>query len=197
VLQGRAGAGLLDTYAEERRPVDAANIETALSAAMNHSTVVNALGLSSQQSTDENWEALRPLWSDAPDSLNRRHGVSQAIASHSFEFHSRASISDTATNRRPLSGTDHRRPQPIDAVRIYEPSTRPGSPLPHAWVEREGKRLPLGSLIHGGHFVLIAGEDGADWVEAALKIAAEHSIPCARPVSDSATSTMSTSCAGG
>jgi len=32
-------------------------------------------------------------------------------------------------------------------------------------------------LIHGGHFVLIAGEDGADWVEAALKIAAEHSIP--------------------
>jgi hypothetical protein len=64
VLQGRAGTGLLDSYAEERRPVDAVNIETALSAAMNHSTVVNALGLSSQQSTEENWEALRPLWSD-------------------------------------------------------------------------------------------------------------------------------------
>jgi 2,4-dichlorophenol 6-monooxygenase len=32
-------------------------------------------------------------------------------------------------------------------------------------------------LIHGGHFVLIAGEDGADWVDAALKIAAERCIP--------------------
>jgi 2,4-dichlorophenol 6-monooxygenase len=31
--------------------------------------------------------------------------------------------------------------------------------------------------VHGGHFVLIAGEDGNDWVEAASKIAAERSIP--------------------
>ena len=51
VLQGRAGTGLLDTYPEERRPVDAANIETALSAAMNHSTVVSALGLSPTSAT--------------------------------------------------------------------------------------------------------------------------------------------------
>jgi 2,4-dichlorophenol 6-monooxygenase len=177
VLQGRAGTGLLDTYPEERRPVDAANIETALSAAMNHSTVVSALGLSPQQSTAENWEALRPLWSDLPDSPSRRHQVSQAIASHSFEFHQQGIDFGYSYQSAAVVEDGSPTPTPIDAVRIYEPSTRPGSPLPHAWVEREGKRLPLGSLIHGGHFVLIAGEDGGDWVEAALKIAAERSIP--------------------
>jgi len=177
VLQGRAGTGLLDTYPEERRPVDAANIETALSAAMNHSTVVSALGLSPQQSTAENWEALRPLWSDLPDSPSRRHQMSQAIASHSFEFHQQGIDFGYSYQSAAVVEDGSPTPTPIDAVRIYEPSTRPGSPLPHAWVEREGKRLPLGSLIHGGHFVLIAGEDGGDWVEAALKIAAERSIP--------------------
>ena len=177
VLQGRAGTGLLDTYAEERRPVDAANIETALSAAMNHSTVVNALGLSSQRSVGENWEALRPLWSDLPDSASRQHGVSQAIASHSFEFHQHGIDFGYSYLSAAIVEDGSPPPTPIDAVRIYEPSTRPGSPLPHAWVEREGKRLPLGSLIHGGHFVLIAGEDGEDWVDAAVKVAAERSIP--------------------
>src|SRR5882762_5903455 len=40
-----------------------------------------------------------------------------------------------------------------------------GFPEPPAWSEP------------GGRFVLIAGEDGGDWVDAALKIAAERSIP--------------------
>jgi 2,4-dichlorophenol 6-monooxygenase len=62
-------------------------------------------------------------------------------------------------------------------VRIYEPSTRPGSPLPHAWVEREGERIALGSLVHDGHFVLIAGEDGQAWVDAARVVAEQREIP--------------------
>jgi len=61
-VAGRAGAGLLDTYAEERRPVDAANIETALSAAMNHSTVVNALGLSSQAIDRRELGSVAPVY---------------------------------------------------------------------------------------------------------------------------------------
>src|SRR4029079_13668979 len=86
VLHGHAGAALLDTYEAERRPVDLANVPTALSAAMNHDTVVNALGLSLSKSVEENWESLRPLWDDLPDSPCRRHRLSPAVASHSYEF---------------------------------------------------------------------------------------------------------------
>jgi 2,4-dichlorophenol 6-monooxygenase len=177
VLQGRAGPGLLETYEAERRPVDFINVMTAVSAAMNHDTVVNALGLSPAKSVEENWEALRPLWDDLPDSARRRHNLSQAVASHSYEF--RQHGVDFGYAYRSAAIVDDSSPEParIDPVRIYQPSTRPGSSLPHAWVEREGQRLALGSLVHGGHFVLITGEDGLDWVEAASKIAAERNIP--------------------
>jgi hypothetical protein len=66
---------------------------------------------------------------------------------------------------------------PLDPVRLYEPSTKPGHPLPPAWVEREGERIALGSLVHDGHFLLIAGEDGDDWVGAAREIAEEQALP--------------------
>ena len=177
VLNGRAGAALLDTYDAERRPVDAANVDAAVAAAMNHSSVVTALGLSPEKSVQENWEALRPLWDERPDSGPRRHAVSQAVATHSIEFrqlgvdfgfsYSSAAIVDDGSPPVPR----------IDPVRIYEPSTRPGSPLPHAWVEREGKRIALGSLVHDGHFVLIAGEDGHAWIDAAQMLAAQREIP--------------------
>jgi 2,4-dichlorophenol 6-monooxygenase len=99
------------------------------------------------------------------------------VASHSYEF--RQHGVDFGYTYRSAAIVDDSSPEParIDPVRIYQPSTRPGSSLPHAWVEREGRRLALGSLVHGGHFVLITGEDGLDWVEAASKIAAERNIP--------------------
>jgi hypothetical protein len=44
-------------------------------------------------------------------------------------------------------------------------------------VVRGGERLSIQSLVHGGHFALIAGKDGQDWVEAAGELAAKHDIP--------------------
>jgi 2,4-dichlorophenol 6-monooxygenase len=177
VLNGRAGAALLDTYDAERRPIDAANVDAAVAAAMNHSSVVTALGLSPEKSVEENWEALRPLWDELPDSGPRRQAVSQAVATHSIEF--RQHGVDFGYSYSSVAIVDDGSPAVarIDPVRIYEPSTRPGSPLPHAWVEREGERIALGSLVHDGHFVLIAGEDGQAWVDAARVVAEQREIP--------------------
>ena len=69
-------------------------------------------------------------------------------------------------------------PKPVDDIRIYEPSTRPGSPLPHAWIEDEdGNRRPIKDLVAPGRFLLIAGEDGEAWCEAARDLAAEAGLP--------------------
>ena len=177
VLAGRAGPGLLETYDAERRPVDAANIGAAVAAAMNHSSVVTALGLSPEKSIEQNWEALRPLWDDTAESPQRRHGLTQAIATHSIEFRQHGVDFGYCYQSGAIVEDGSPAPRRIDAVRIYEPSTRPGSPLPHAWVERAGERIALGSLVHDGHFVLIAGEDGGDWADAARRLASEHGIP--------------------
>src|SRR5207342_1510255 len=68
-------------------------------------------------------------------------------------------------------------PQPIDPIRLYEPRTRPGSPLPHAWIDDEdGVRRPLKDLVKPGRFLLIAGEDGADWCAATKQIAAANQL---------------------
>ena len=69
-------------------------------------------------------------------------------------------------------------PAPADEIRVYEPSTRPGGPLPHAWIDDEdGHRRPVKDLLAPGRFLLIAGEDGRTWCQAARHLAAEVSLP--------------------
>jgi 2,4-dichlorophenol 6-monooxygenase len=69
-------------------------------------------------------------------------------------------------------------PTPLDAVRLYVPSTRPGAPLPHAEVEDlDGRRHALMELVRPGRFLLIAGEDGAAWCDAARRLAEHSGIP--------------------
>jgi 2,4-dichlorophenol 6-monooxygenase len=63
-------------------------------------------------------------------------------------------------------------PEPVDEIRVYEPSTRPGAPLPHAWIDDEdGGRRPIKDLVALGRFLLIAGEDGDEWCDAARELA--------------------------
>lgn len=177
VLAGRAGAKLLDTYDAERRPVDKANVDTAVAAAMNHFTIDAALELSPQRSPDENWAAVRPLWEDLPGATAKRHALNRAIGSQTVEFRHH-NVEFGYTYAAGAIVDDGSPPYvPLDPVRLYEPSTKPGHPMPHAWVEREGTRIALNTLVHGGHFVLLAGEDGQPWVDAAEKVAAERGIP--------------------
>lgn len=81
----------------------------------------------------------------------------------------------------PVRGRGARRraaPAPADEIRVYQPSTRPGAPLPHAWIDDEdGRRRPVKDLVAPGRFLLIAGEDGQAWCDAARQLAAEAGVP--------------------
>jgi 2,4-dichlorophenol 6-monooxygenase len=177
VLAGRAGDGLLDTYHTERHPVIAANIETSVGAVRNLEKMPSALGVSADKSVEENWAALRLFWEDLPGSAERRQAFSEYLGQRTLEYRQHNTDFGYTYDSAAVVSDGTPAPVPLDPVRLYEPSTRPGHPLPHAWVLRAGERLPLGSLIHGGHFALIAGEDGQAWVEAAEKLSAERGIP--------------------
>ena len=69
-----------------------------------------------------------------------------------------------------------REPENVDDLRVYTPDTRPGSPLPHAWVERFGKRVPLRQAAPPWAFTLIAGEEGDAWCDAARRSAETRNI---------------------
>lgn len=177
VLAGRAGDGLLDTYEAERRPVDQHNIDNAIASAMNHFTINEVLNLSAEKTPEENWAELAPLWHDLPGAAAKRHALNRAIGSQTMEFrHHNVEFGYRyeSTAVVPDGSPEH---VPLDPVRLYEPSTRPGHPMPHAFVEREGERIPLGTLVHGGTFLVLAGEEGHAWVEAATKLAAGNDLP--------------------
>lgn len=177
VLGGRAGTDLLDTYEHERRPVASATIEAAVAAAMNMGSVGAALEVSPDKTPAQNWDALRPLWSEQPDSHRRRHALTRAIAAHTGEFHQIGIDYGYTYRSAAVVGDGTPAPARVDPVRVYEPSTRPGHPMPHAWVERAGRRVALGPLADDGHFVLLTGEGGQDWVDAAEKLAARRHLP--------------------
>ena len=66
----------------------------------------------------------------------------------------------------------------VDDIRVYQPSTRPGSPLPHAWIDDEdGSRRAIKDLVAPDRFLLIAGEDGEACCEAARALATEADLP--------------------
>lgn len=177
VLAGRAGDGLLDTYEAERKPVDQNNIDNAIANAMNHFTIDQALNLSPDKTPQENWAELAPLWRELPDSAAKRHALNRAIGSQTMEFHHHNVEFGYRYDSTAVVHDGSPQYVPLDPVRLYEPSTKPGHPMPHAFVERQGERTALGTLVHGGKFLLLAGEEGHAWVEAAEKLAAENDLP--------------------
>lgn len=172
VLAGQAADSLLDTYEAERRPVDGRNVQRSLENAVNHLQITMALDLSPERGEQENWRQLARLWSGSPEDEALRREVLRLMRASSMEF-GELNVEYGYTYRSAAIVDDGTAPcDPIDDVRIYEPSTRPGAPLPHAWIDDEdGRRRPIKDLVAPGRFLLIAGEDGQDWCEAAAELA--------------------------
>lgn len=177
VLQGKAGDDLLDSYETERQPVDQANVDTAVASAMNHFTIDQALNLSPEKSAEENWAELDPIFDDNhPEAPEKRHALNKAVASQTMEFrHHNIEFGYTYDSKAMVpDGTEY---TPLEHTRIYEPSTRPGHPLPHAYVERSNERIALSSLVSTGKFLVLAPDEGQAWVDAANDLAEEHDLP--------------------
>jgi 2,4-dichlorophenol 6-monooxygenase len=177
VVDGAASEALLDSYELERRSVDANNADRAMKNALNHVTVEQAIGLSSQASAAQNWDQLRPIWQDVPGAAQKRHLINTAIAAQTMEFrHHRVDFGYNYPQGAIVDDDQTPQAEPLESIRLYQPSTRPGHPLPHAFVECAGRRTSTAELVGAGRFLLIAGEDGHAWCEAAAKLAKDYAI---------------------
>ncbi len=178
VLAGHAAPELLDTYEPERRSADERNAQRSLENAVNQFQIVGAAGISHENTEEQNLAGLRRLWSGRPEDAGHRSEVMRHIRAQSMEF---CELNVEFGYRYDSAAiVDEQSPPPpsADPIRIYEPSTRPGSPLPHAWIDDEGGgRRPLKDLVAPGSFLLIAGEEGEEWCAAARRLADAAGLP--------------------
>jgi 2,4-dichlorophenol 6-monooxygenase len=178
VLAGHATPVLLDTYEAERRPVDQRNCRRSLENAVNHFAIGAELGVSPDNTAEENMAALRRLWSGRPDDAEHRWSVLRAMRAQSMEFSELNVEYGYAYDSAAVVPDGSAAAEPVDDIRVYEPSTRPGAPLPHAWIDDEdGNRRPIKDLVAPGRFLLIAGEEGQAWCDAAAQLARETGLP--------------------
>lgn len=174
VLSGRASDALLDSYGSERQPVGARVAEWALNGFRMRSLIDQAIGLAPGQ-TEANRAAFERLYSDTPAGATARAILAEAMhiqrigpQAHDMEIgyaYERGALVPDGTElpaRDPMAG-------------IYHPVTRPGSRLPHAVLEREGKRLGTHDLVRPGAWTLFCGR-GA-WRSAARVAAKKTGIP--------------------
>ncbi|MBY0274101.1 FAD-dependent monooxygenase [Candidatus Binatia bacterium] len=178
VLAGHAGDGLLDSYEPERRASDGRNVQRSLENAMNHTVIGQTLGLNPSSDVDANLAVLRRALGDGPEGAEGRRSALALFATQSMEFREHAIEFGYRYQSSAVVPDGTPEPPALDDVRVYVPSTRPGVPLPHAELEdRDGARLAIKDVVRPGRFLLIAGEDGQAWIDAARSIARDAALP--------------------
>jgi 2-polyprenyl-6-methoxyphenol hydroxylase-like FAD-dependent oxidoreductase len=149
VLDGKAGASLLDTYDVERRPVAESNADFSLG---NQKRFLATDAALRSGNVDEINFWIR-------DTDNHLHSSGQSLG---FAYEEGALIQD-GTARTPL--------QP----RHYRPSDRPGGRFPHLWTNLARTHSTLDWFDRG--FVLVAGPKADAWVESASTVSETAGVP--------------------
>jgi 2,4-dichlorophenol 6-monooxygenase len=180
VVHGHAQPALLNTYEIERRPVIERNVQRSLENGLQWAITGGALHITDPDMTaEQKWSHLSRLWSGKPEDADFVREVGELFTVHSMEFHEQnVEYGYTYSSNAVVADGTEAIANPDD-VRVYIMSTRPGHPLPHAWIEKgqnRGRTSTI-SLVKPGRFLLIAGEDGRDWCEAAHKASAALGVP--------------------
>lgn len=175
VHKEEAGLELLHTYETERRSVAQDNCDQSVRNAMRMMEVDMVLGVSTMMSVDpgplardEKLVIDYGMDGDGEEAVEKRRAVKaviQAQAEHfdfagldlGFRYEEGAVVPD---------GTE----APPHDVRVYTPSARPGSRLPHVWLSHLGRRTSTLDIAEPGRFTLMTGTSGTAWIEATHQI---------------------------
>ncbi len=178
VVGGRAETQLLDSYQSERQPIGLRNVDWAMFTAMNHGVVDAGMGFTPTQPVEMKRAVFEAFFADTPMGATRRARAAEVTETQRAEFQAHdleigfsysegALVSDgtPAPLRDPMGGN-------------YQPTTRPGHRLPHAWLTHDGRRLSTLDLAgRDGAFVLITGTRGERWQQAAAEAAKTFGVP--------------------
>ncbi|GAB16062.1 putative phenol 2-monooxygenase [Arthrobacter globiformis NBRC 12137] len=177
VLQGKAGQGLLDSYTEERQPIGAQVVSRAIKSWRNSSNYVQALGLKEGQTADEALKAMNEIFDNTARGRERRKEFKEAVHLETYRANALGVELGQRYNSSAVVSDGTPAPEPSrDPELYYEPTTRPGAYLPHAWVEHDHTLVSTLDLVGHSRFSLVVGADGQAWEDAANTLSAELGI---------------------
>lgn len=181
VIKGQAGAGLLETYTQERAPIARQIVTRANQSIEEFGPIFGALGLLDSIDPVKMQENMDRRCDDGAAAENQRVALREAIAfkvyefdAHGVEMNHRYKSAGVAADGQPEP------PFTRDQELHFEQTTWPGARLPHAWLFGEGNRKASTLDLCGhGKFTLLAGIGGRAWVDAAKVLSAELGLPLA------------------
>lgn len=166
VRDGWAPASLLGSYEVERRPVARENCDQSLRNALGMLQVPQVLGIGEDPVAAR--ERMRAVLADPAG----RGGVEAAIEAQREHFNMLNLHLGFAYEAGVVAPDGTPKPAGESPVSDYVPTTRPGSRLPHVWLERAGERISTLDLVPYDRFTVVTGPRGAAWIEAAAAISA-------------------------
>ena len=176
-LRGDANETLLDSYEPERRPVAERTVASAFGNWNIARQFTAAIGFGPNHAPDDIWRSFRTIWDgEGPEADAARRRARDALTANlttynhlninfGYQYDAGAIVPD---------GTP--KADSLDPLQIYQPTTRPGASVPNAMLEDMHGSSAIGDRLGRGRFVLIAGEDGDAWCDAARTVAAERGI---------------------
>ena len=178
VLKGYAGPELLDTYSPERAPVAKQIVLRANKSAREFADIFTALGFDKAKNEQEMAEQVRNRKDNTPEARLKRDALAKALQLKDYEFNCHGVEMGQFYESSAVLSDGSKKPTPTrDAELYYQPSTVPGSPLPHVWVGDNLRKYSTLDLCPSSQFTLITGISGDPWVAAAKKVAASLGIP--------------------
>jgi 2,4-dichlorophenol 6-monooxygenase len=177
VIRQQAGTALLETYSQERAPIAEQIVKRANRSSREFVQFFEVLGLLDAKDEAEMAAAIEERKANTPAGAAKRAALVEAMELKHYEFNahgvemgqfytSSAVVPDGSTRREPTR----------DPELYFEPSTVPGSRLPHAWVGSEKGRVSTLDLAPMTRFTLFTGIAGEKWADAAAKVGEELGV---------------------
>lgn len=178
VIKGYAEPELLETYTTERAPVAKQIVTRANKSGREFAEMLEAVGLTGAKSETEMVEAIRERKDNTPAAQKKRAAIEKAMELKNYEFNAHGVDMGQFYESAAVVSDGSKRPAPQRDPELYhQPSTVPGSPLPHAWLGDSMKRYSTLDLAPSSQFTVFTGISGQAWADAAEEIAQELNVP--------------------
>jgi 2,4-dichlorophenol 6-monooxygenase len=183
VLRGQAGPALLDTYSAERAPVARQIVQRANKSSREFVQFFEALGLLDAEDEAEMASRIEERKANTPEGAAKRAALVTAMELKHYEFNAHGVELGQFYTSDAVVPDGSLRPEPTrDPELYYQPSTVPGSRLPHVWVGDARNKVSTLDLAPMTRFTLLTGVTGERWVAAAEKVGQELGVPLATVV---------------